>query len=126
MQDRIRIRRFGLSEYPVAFKAMGRFNAGQSAHAIDEIWCLQHPPVYTLGMAGRREHIIRSGDIPVVETDRGGQVTYHGPGQLVVYLLLDLKRRRLMVLHLVFLQTGNRLRPVFMYAGKKLLHWVSG
>lgn len=97
MQDRIKIRRFGLTEYPVAYTAMSRFNAGQSRPGIDEIWCLQHPPVYTLGMAGRREHIIRSGDIPVIKTDRGGQVTYHGPGQLVVYLLLDLKRRGFMV-----------------------------
>lgn len=67
----------------------------------DEIWFLQHPPVFTLGQAGRREHLRDPGDIPVVDSDRGGQVTYHGPGQLVVYLMLDLKRRGLGVKRLV-------------------------
>ena len=97
MQDRIRIRKFGITEYTVAYSAMARFNARRQAHSIDELWCLQHTPVYTLGLAGRREHILKYGEIPVIETDRGGQVTYHGPGQLVVYLLLDLKRKDLMV-----------------------------
>ncbi len=69
--------------------------------ADDEIWFLQHPPVFTLGQAGRREHLLDPGDIPVVAADRGGQVTYHGPGQLVVYLMLDLKRRGLGVKRLV-------------------------
>ena len=67
----------------------------------DEVWFLQHPPVFTLGQAGRREHLRDPGDIPVVASDRGGQVTYHGPGQLVVYLMLDLKRRGLGVKRLV-------------------------
>jgi len=67
----------------------------------DEIWFLQHPPVFTLGQSGRREHLREPGDIPVVASDRGGQVTYHGPGQLVVYLLVDLKRRSLGVKRLV-------------------------
>lgn len=97
MQDRIRIRKFGITEYIVAYTAMTRINANRQAQSIDEIWCLQHTPVYTLGLAGRKEHILSNGEIPVIETDRGGQVTYHGPGQLVVYLLLDLKRKGLMV-----------------------------
>lgn len=97
MQDCIRIRKFGITEYTVAYSAMTRFNARRQAHNVDEIWCLQHTPVYTLGLAGRKEHILKYSKIPVIETDRGGQVTYHGPGQLVVYLLLDLKRKGLMV-----------------------------
>ena len=86
-----------MTDYALAYTAMTRFNAERQAQGIDEIWCLQHTPVYTLGLAGRKEHILTYSDIPVIETDRGGQVTYHGPGQLVVYLLLDLKRKGLMV-----------------------------
>ena len=97
MQERIRIRKFGITEYTVAYSAMTRFNANRQAHSVDELWCLQHAPVYTLGLAGRKEHILKYSEVPVVETDRGGQVTYHGPGQLVVYLLMDLKRKGLMV-----------------------------
>ena len=72
---------------------MSHFTDNRDSTTIDEAWCLQHPPVYTLGLNGHRKHIINTGDIPVVETDRGGQVTYHGPGQLMVYLLMDLKRK---------------------------------
>ena len=97
MQNRIRIRKFGITEYPVAYSAMTRFNAKRQALCVDELWCLQHAPVYTLGLAGRKRHILTDSEIPVIATDRGGQVTYHGPGQLVVYLLLDLKRKGLMV-----------------------------
>ncbi len=71
---------------------MAEFTRTRTDRTNDEIWCLQHPPVFTLGRAGRPEHILAAGDIPVVQSDRGGQVTYHGPGQLVVYLLIDLKR----------------------------------
>jgi len=79
-------------DYEPAYQAMQAFNAARQPDMVDEIWCLEHSPVYTLGLAGRMEHILDAGDIPVVKVDRGGQVTYHGPGQLVVYLLLDLKR----------------------------------
>jgi lipoyl(octanoyl) transferase len=71
---------------------MQRFTDERAADTPDEIWFLEHPPVFTQGMAGRAEHVLDAGDIPVVQIDRGGQVTYHGPGQLVVYPLLDLKR----------------------------------
>ncbi len=71
---------------------MQRFTDARTAHTPDELWFLEHPPVFTLGMAGHREHLLAPGDIPVVPTDRGGQVTYHGPGQLVVYALIDLRR----------------------------------
>lgn len=77
------------------------FTAQRGPETPDEIWLLQHPPVYTLGLAGKPEHLLHSSDIPVVNIDRGGQITYHGPGQIVIYLLLDLKRRGIGVKDLV-------------------------
>ena len=74
---------------------MSAFTAKRDAEVADEIWSLQHPSIYTLGMAGKTDHILDPGQIPVHKTDRGGQVTYHGPGQLVMYLLLDLRRRKI-------------------------------
>ncbi|MGZ5231666.1 MAG: lipoyl(octanoyl) transferase LipB [Burkholderiales bacterium] len=71
---------------------MQAFNGARDAGTDDELWLVEHPPVFTLGLAGRREHVLAAGDIPVVATDRGGQVTYHGPGQAVVYVMLDLRR----------------------------------
>ncbi len=86
------IRRLGLAEYEPTWRAMQRFTAERSAATPDEIWFLEHPPVFTLGANADRAHLLAPGDIPVVEIDRGGQVTYHGPGQLVVYPLIDLTR----------------------------------
>jgi len=86
------VRQLERMDYEPAYQAMQAFNAARQPDTVDEIWCLEHAPVYTLGLAGRTEHVLDAGDIPVVKVDRGGQVTYHGPGQLVVYLLLDLKR----------------------------------
>ncbi|MGE5094900.1 MAG: lipoyl(octanoyl) transferase LipB [Betaproteobacteria bacterium] len=80
---------------------MQAFTSRRDESTADQLWLVEHPPVFTLGLAGRREHLLAPGDIPVVPTDRGGQVTYHGPGQAVVYLLLDLRRRRLGVRELV-------------------------
>jgi lipoyl(octanoyl) transferase len=80
---------------------MRRFTDARDEATADELWLLEHSPVFTLGQAGRREHLLDAGGIPVVESDRGGQVTYHGPGQLVAYVLVDLRRRRLGVRHLV-------------------------
>jgi lipoyl(octanoyl) transferase len=80
---------------------MERFTLERGPTTPDEIWFLEHPPVFTLGMAGKMEHVLAPGDIPVVQIDRGGQVTYHGPGQLVVYPLLDLRRQKLGVRELV-------------------------
>jgi lipoyl(octanoyl) transferase len=99
----LNIRQSGICDYLTVFNAMSRFNRERNENTCDEIWCLQHHPVFTLGMAGKEEHILDTGDIPVIKTDRGGQVTYHGPGQLVVYLLLDLQRKRLTVKHYVSL-----------------------
>lgn len=96
------VRRLGLVAYEPVWRDMQRFTLGRSAQTPDELWLLEHPPVYTLGLAGRREYL-RAVDpaIPVVQSDRGGQVTYHGPGQAIVYLLLDLRRRHLGVRELV-------------------------
>ncbi len=95
------LRHKGLCEYTPTFQAMQTFSQSRNSDTLDELWLLQHPPVFTLGLNARPEHLLTPGDIPVVQTDRGGQVTYHGPGQLVAYLLLDLRRRRLGVRQVV-------------------------
>lgn len=94
-------RNLGLVEYLPTWQAMQDFTATRGPDTPDEMWLLEHPPVYTLGLAGKPEHLLRATDIPVVKIDRGGQITYHGPGQIVVYLLLDLKRRNIGVKELV-------------------------
>ncbi len=95
------IKQLGLVDYLPTYEAMRRFTAERDEGSADEIWTLQHPPVFTVGLAGRAEHLPRSGDIPIEHIDRGGQITYHGPGQAIVYLLLDLSRRDLKVRQLV-------------------------
>ncbi len=96
------IRTLGVADHEPTWRAMQTYTAQRNAATPDEIWLLQHPPVYTLGLAGKPEHLLRADTgIPVVKIDRGGQITYHGPGQLVVYLLLDMKRRGLTVRPLV-------------------------
>ena len=95
------LRDLGQVDYLATFERMQRFTAERGADTPDEIWFLTHPPVFTLGLAGKREHVLAPGDIPVVQADRGGQVTYHGPGQLLVYVLLDLRRADLGVRDLV-------------------------
>lgn len=86
------IKRLGLVGFEPTWRAMQQANRSRTSDTQDEIWLLQHAPVFTLGLAGKPEHVLAPGDIPVIKIDRGGQVTYHGPGQLLVYLLLDLKR----------------------------------
>jgi lipoyl(octanoyl) transferase len=86
------IRALGRTAYEPTWRAMQAFTETRTAETPDEIWLTEHPPIYTLGLAGRREHLLRDNGIPVLKVDRGGQITYHGPGQLVVYLMLDLKR----------------------------------
>jgi len=87
----VRIRSLGRVAYEPTWRAMQEFTRARAADAEDELWLLEHPPVYTLGLAGRHQHVLAPGDIPVVSTDRGGQVTYHGPGQAIAYVLLDLR-----------------------------------
>jgi len=97
----ILVRELGLVEYQPTLDAMRRFTDERDAATPDEIWLLQHPAVFTQGQAGKAEHVLAAGDIPVIQAERGGQVTYHGPGQLVAYVLLDLKRLKLGVRDLV-------------------------
>jgi len=129
------VRRLGLVDYEPTWRAMQRFTDSRSQETADEIWLLEHPPVFTLGLNASREHLLAPGDIPVVQIDRGGQVTYHGPGQLVIYPLLDLRRRRLGVRELVvalessivayarelgITAVGSRAAPGVYVAGEKL------
>ena len=95
------VRSLGVQPYLETWEAMKSFTAGRDAAVADELWCLEHPRVYTQGQAGKAEHILAPGDIPVIQVDRGGQVTYHGPGQLVIYLLIDLTRLKFGVRTLV-------------------------
>ena len=88
----VRIRRLGRRPYEPVWRDMQRFTDARGPATPDEIWCVEHPPVYTLGLAGREAHVLDPGGTPVVRCDRGGQVTYHGPGQAVVYTLVDLRR----------------------------------
>lgn len=97
----VRVRSLGLVEYDRTYEAMRRFTEARDARTHDELWALQHPPVYTVGLAGRPEHLPRASAIPLARIDRGGQITYHGPGQALVYTLVDLHRRDVTVRGLV-------------------------
>lgn len=99
--DELIVRTLGEQPYLETWEAMKSFTASRDAATPDELWLLEHPRVYTQGQAGKAEHILAPGDIPVILVDRGGQVTYHGPGQLVVYLMIDLTRHRLGIRSLV-------------------------
>src|SRR5690554_635726 len=95
------IRQLGRMDYVPVWEAMQAFTDTRDEHSQDELWIVEHPPVFTQGQAGKAEHLLAPGDIPVVPVDRGGQVTYHGPGQLVVYFMIDIRRRKLGVRDLV-------------------------
>ncbi len=101
MSSCLHVKQLGLQPYETAWKAMREYTNLRGESSEDQLWLLQHPPVFTLGQAAKPEHLINPGEIPVIATDRGGQVTYHGPGQLIVYLLLDLRRAKLGVRALV-------------------------
>jgi len=131
----ITVKHLGLADYQSTWAAMQLFTANRTGQTPDEIWILQHPPVYTLGLNGKPEHMPQNSAIPVIKIDRGGQITYHGPGQIVAYLLVDLKRRGLGVRELVNrmeqsvialldsygIKSENRLDAPGVYvAGKKI------
>ena len=97
------IRNLGLQDYDTIWQDMQRFTQERNADTADELWIVEHLPVYTLGLNGKREHLLNTGNIPVIYSDRGGQVTYHGPGQLVIYTLLDIKRLKINIRELVTL-----------------------
>ena len=102
-QDKILVRHLGIQPYEPVSQAMHEFTDMRDDTTPDEIWLVEHMPVFTQGQAGKAEHLLMTGDIPVIQSDRGGQVTYHGPGQQVMYVLLNLKRRKLGVRELVTL-----------------------
>lgn len=95
------IRQLGRYSYVPVWQAMQKFTDERDTNTPDEIWVVEHDPVFTQGQAGKEEHLLMPGNIPVVKVDRGGQVTYHGPGQIVIYVLLDLKRRKIGIRELV-------------------------
>jgi lipoyl(octanoyl) transferase len=95
------IKQLGIVDYAETLIAMQAYNRSRTVDTPDEIWLLEHPPVYTLGLAGKPEHVLDAKNIPVIKVERGGQVTYHGPGQLVAYLLLDVRRLGIGVKELV-------------------------
>ena len=101
MQHQLVVKRLGRQDYEPVWKAMHEFTDQRTDATPDEVWLVEHNPVFTQGQAGKAEHLINTGDIPVVQSDRGGQVTYHGPGQLVAYFLINLRRKKLGVRDLV-------------------------
>jgi lipoyl(octanoyl) transferase len=111
----MRLRDLGTVDYRSTFEAMQRFTQGRDVNTPDEIWLCEHPPVYTQGLAGKAEHVLAPGDIPVVQSNRGGQVTYHGPGQVVAYPLIDLQRAGYFVKEYVY-----RLEEAVI---RTLAHW---
>lgn len=101
MSQPLLLRRLGRVDYEPTWRAMQAFTAARTAESADELWLCEHPPVYTLGQAGKPEHLLADIGVPLVKIDRGGQITYHGPGQVLAYLLIDLPRRGLKVRELV-------------------------
>jgi lipoyl(octanoyl) transferase len=110
---RVAVRTLGRTEYEPTWRAMQAFTAARTDATADEIWLTEHPPIYTLGLAGRREHLLRDNGIPTLKVDRGGQITYHGPGQLVAYLLFDLRR------------TQRGIREVVRSIEDSVIEWVA-
>ncbi len=101
MQNQLVVKRLGRQDYEPIWKAMHKFTDNRTDETLDEVWLVEHNPVFTQGQAGKAEHVLNAGDIPVVQSDRGGQVTYHGPGQLVAYFLINLRRKNMGVRELV-------------------------
>ena len=97
----VKICTIGLQDYLTCWKAMQAFTHERNEETADEFWLVEHPPVFTQGQSGKPEHLLQTGSIPVIQIDRGGQVTYHGPGQLVVYTLIDMKRKKFTIRDLV-------------------------
>jgi len=106
------IRNLGLQNYESIWRDMQQFTQNRSPETMDEIWVVEHFPVYTLGLNGKREHLLNIGNIPVINSDRGGQVTYHGPGQLVIYTLLDIERLKINIRELVTLLEQAMIRTL--------------
>lgn len=132
----IRIKHLGKTDYESTWQQMKEFTEHRNENTPDEFWVLEHNPVYTLGLAGKEEHFLQKiTDIPIIRTDRGGQVTYHGPGQIVIYTLVDLKRAKISIRQLVerleqgiinylatigIIANGDRCAPGVYISGKKI------
>nr|WP_216610651.1 lipoyl(octanoyl) transferase LipB [Vibrio mediterranei] len=101
VENQLVVKKLGRKDYEPVWKAMHEFTDNRTEQTRDEVWLVEHNPVFTQGQAGKAEHLLNTGDIPVVQSDRGGQVTYHGPGQLVAYFLINLRRKKLGVRELV-------------------------
>ncbi|PIE82410.1 MAG: octanoyltransferase [Cardiobacteriales bacterium] len=109
------VRRLGLRPYEAVWQAMQRFSEERNGQTEDELWLVEHPPIYTQGLAGKAEHLLNLDQIQVVRVDRGGQITYHGPGQVVMYLLLDIKRRRIGIRSLVTMIEQSIIKLLALY-----------
>lgn len=109
------IRNQGLQAYQPMWEAMQRFTQQRDCNTADELWIVEHPPVYTLGLNGKPEHLLRMTDIPLIKSDRGGQITYHAPGQLVVYTLIDLNRRKLTIRQIITLLEQAMISTLAQY-----------
>ena len=114
------IKRLAQQDYEKVWREMQDFTQNRDKETADEIWIVEHPPVYTLGLNGKREHLLNIANIPVVETDRGGQVTYHAPGQLVIYLLLDIERLNIGVRQVVTLLEQAMINTLSQYGLKAI------
>ncbi|MEZ9894593.1 octanoyltransferase [Vibrio tasmaniensis ZS-17] len=101
MQNKLIVKKLGRQDYEPVWKAMHKFTDERSEEDVDQVWLVEHNPVFTQGQAGKAEHVLNAGDIPVIQSDRGGQVTYHGPGQLVAYFLINIRRKKFGVRDLV-------------------------
>lgn len=114
MSDSLHTQQLGLQDYQPVLQQMQTFTSNRSADTEDQLWLLEHKPVFTLGMNGKHEHVLNPGDIPLLSVDRGGQVTYHGPGQLVAYLLFDLRR------------SGLSIRKLVELLEQSVVDWLAG
>ncbi|OBT20857.1 octanoyltransferase [Vibrio tasmaniensis] len=101
MQNKLIVKKLGRQDYEPVWKAMHKFTDERSEEDVDQVWLVEHNPVFTQGQAGKAEHVLNAGNIPVIQSDRGGQVTYHGPGQLVAYFLINIRRKKFGVRDLV-------------------------
>ncbi|WP_186171633.1 lipoyl(octanoyl) transferase LipB [Vibrio chagasii] len=101
MQNKLIVKKLGRQDYEPVWKAMHKFTDERTEEDVDQVWLVEHTPVFTQGQAGKAEHVLNAGDIPVIQSDRGGQVTYHGPGQLVAYFLINIRRKKFGVRDLV-------------------------
>ncbi|MFA0325997.1 lipoyl(octanoyl) transferase LipB [Vibrio splendidus] len=101
MQNKLIVKKLGRQDYEPVWKSMHKFTDERTEEDVDQVWLVEHNPVFTQGQAGKAEHVLNAGDIPVIQSDRGGQVTYHGPGQLVAYFLINIRRKKFGVRDLV-------------------------